>query len=104
MKREQPWPEKWTKDWGYVAEKYPVFATELGFCYAADKGAHIPVISDESYVEAIDRYCGERGISWTVWCFDPHWSPTLIKDWTFAPTRQGEYFRKVLSHAPIPQH
>lgn len=105
MKRQKPWPEKWTKDWGFVAEKYPVFASELGFCYADDKGAHIPVISDETYVDAIASYCAERGISYTVWCFDPHWSPTLIKDWTFAPTKQGDLFKKVLlqSAPPGPQ-
>jgi hypothetical protein len=96
MKREKPWPEKWTKDWGFVAETYPVFASELGYCLAEDKGAHIPVISDDSYVEAITGYCAEKGISYAVWCFDPHWSPSLIKDWTFAPTRQGENFKKVM--------
>lgn len=103
MKRQKPWPEKWTADWGFVAAKYPVFATELGFCYADDKGAHIPVISDESYVEAITIYSSEKGISYAVWCFDPHWSPTLIKDWTFAPTKQGEFFKKAMIQATQPK-
>lgn len=99
MKREKPWPEKWTKDWGFVAEKYPVFASELGYCLAEDKGAHIPVISDDSYVEAITGYCAEKGISYAVWCVDPHWSPTLIKDWTFTPTRAGGNFKKAMLQA-----
>jgi hypothetical protein len=103
MKREKPWPEKWTQDWGFVAEKYPAFATELGFCYADDKGAHIPVISDESYVDAITAYSAEKGISFAVWCFDPHWSPTLIKDWSFAPTKQGEFFKKAMLQTAQPK-
>lgn len=94
MKCEPPWEAKWTKDWGFVAEKYPVFATEVGFCAADDKKAHIPVIGDEKYGDAFTAYCDKRGISYSVWCFDPHWGPTLIEDWSFAPTRQGTYFKK----------
>ncbi|HMP81779.1 MAG TPA: cellulase family glycosylhydrolase [Verrucomicrobiota bacterium] len=96
MKREKPWEAKWTQDWGYLAEKYPLFLSEIGFCYPEDKNAHIPVISDESYVEAISAYCNPKGISYAIWCFDPHWSPCLIEDWTFKPTRHGEYFRKAM--------
>lgn len=95
QKREQPWEPKWTRDWGYVAEKYPVILTEVGFCGPNDRGAHIPVISDTSYGDALTAYCAERGISYVVWVFDPQWSPMMIHDWTFRPTMQGEYFRKV---------
>lgn len=96
MKREKPWETKWSNDWGYVAEKYPVFLTEIGFCGPDDKGAHIPVISDESYGDAITGYCAEKGISYTVWVFDPNWSPMLFSDWDFTPTRQGRYFKNAL--------
>ncbi len=96
MKRKQPWESQWTKDWGFVADKYPIFATEVGFCAAEDKKSHIPVIGDESYGDALTSYCDKRGISYSVWCFDPHWGPTLIEDWSFAPTRQGTYFKKAL--------
>jgi len=71
MKRFKPWEAKWTADWGFVAQNYPVFLTEIGFCGADDKGAHVPVISDESYGDAITAYCAEKGISYTVWVFDP---------------------------------
>jgi hypothetical protein len=101
MKRKQPWEPQWTKDWGFAADTYPVFATEVGFCAADDKKAHIPVIGDESYGEALTSYCDKRGISYSVWCFDPHWGPTLIEDWSFTPTRQGKYFKKALS-TPLP--
>ena len=101
MKRKQPWEPQWTKDWGFVAHQYPVFATEVGFCAADDKKAHIPVIGDESYGEALTSYCDKRGISYSVWCFDPHWGPTLIQDWSFAPTQQGVFFKKALhKHQP----
>jgi aryl-phospho-beta-D-glucosidase BglC (GH1 family) len=101
MKRKAPWEDQWTKDWGFVAEKYPVFATEVGFCSADDKKAHIPVIGDETYGDALTAYCAKKGISYSVWCFDPHWGPTLIEDWSFAPTRQGKYFKQAMSK-PLP--
>lgn len=97
MKREKPWEEKWTKDWGFMAEKYPLILTEIGFSGKEEKGAHIPVISDESYGDAITAYCKEKGISYTVWCFDPDWGPMLISDWNFKTTRQGKYFKQALS-------
>ncbi|MBR9998226.1 MAG: glycoside hydrolase family 5 protein [Cyclobacteriaceae bacterium] len=96
MKREKPWEPKWTIDWGFAAEKYPLFLTEVGFCGPDDRGAHVPVISDESYGDALTQYCGERGISYVVWVFDPNWSPMLIEDWDFTPTRQGRYFKEAL--------
>lgn len=97
QKREKPWEEKWTADWGYVKEKYPVILTEIGFCYPDDRGAHIPVISDESYGEAITQYCKERNISYVVWVFDPRWSPMMFSDWNYTPTRFGAYFKKAMS-------
>lgn len=96
MKRAKPWEQQWTKDWGFVAEKYPVVLTEIGFCGADDEGAHIPVISDESYGDAITKYCAGKGISYVVWVFDPRWAPRLFTDWDFTPSRQGRYFKKAL--------
>ena len=96
MKRQKPWEEKWTADWGFAAEKYPVILTEIGFCGAEEKGAHVPVISDESYGDAITKYCDDKGISYTVWVFDPNWAPMLFSDWNYTPTRQGKYFKKAL--------
>ena len=34
MKRNKPWEKQWTEDWGFVAEKYPLILTEIGFCGA----------------------------------------------------------------------
>lgn len=97
QKRPKPWEEKWTEDWGFVSEKYPLILTEIGFCGPDDRGAHIPVISDESYGDAITAYCQEKGISYVVWVFDPLWSPMLFSDWNYTPTRQGRYFKRVMN-------
>jgi aryl-phospho-beta-D-glucosidase BglC (GH1 family) len=96
MKRNKPWEAQWTKDWGFVKEKYPIILTEIGFCGEEEQGAHIPVISDESYGEAITKYCDEKGISWVVWVFDPQWAPRLYTNWEYTLTRQGKYFKKAL--------
>lgn len=96
QKRPKPWEKQWTLDWGYVAEKYPVILTEIGFSGANDVGAHVPVISDESYGDSITKYTAEKGISWLVWVFDPQWAPRMFSDWNFTPSRQGVYFKKAL--------
>lgn len=96
QKREPPWEEQWQADWGFMAENYPVMATEFGFMSADAPGAHIPVIADPAYGEAIVRFYEERGISWIAWVFDPDWSPQLIEDWAFTPTPQGRFFRQEL--------
>ena len=99
QKRSKPWEAQWNNDWGFVAEKYPVILTEIGFCGADDEGAHIPVISDESYGDAITKFTAEKGISWVVWVFNPQWAPRLFSDWNFTPSRQGKYFKKALIDA-----
>jgi endoglucanase len=96
MKRPKPWEDKWTADWGFIAKKYPVMLTEIGFSGAEEVGAHVPVISHESYGEAITKYTAERGISWVGWVFDDRWAPRMFSDWNFTPTRQGKYFKKAL--------
>lgn len=96
MKAKQPWDANWTHDWGYVADKYPVILTEVGFLPPDEPGGYNPITGDESYGDALTAYCAKHGISYTVWCFDPHWGPCLIKDWNFTPTRAGVYFKKVM--------
>ncbi len=96
QKREQPWEEKWEQDWGFVAEKYPLILTEIGFSLEDEPGAHIPVISTVDYAEAITKYCEKKGISWVAWVFDTEWSPMMISDWNFSPTTQGQFFRNYL--------
>ncbi len=97
QKRTPPWEGQWEEDFGFAAETYPIVATEFGFMSADDPGAHVPVIGDETYGEAIIDFFEARGISWTAWVFDPQWSPQLIKNWNFEPTRQGRFFREKMT-------
>ena len=97
QKRPKPWEAQWTKDWGFVADKYPLILTEIGFCGPEEKGAHVPVVSDESYGEAIVKYTAEKGISYVVWVFDPNWAPMMFTDWKFTPTRQGKFFKGAMT-------
>jgi aryl-phospho-beta-D-glucosidase BglC (GH1 family) len=96
-KRNAPWEAKWEADWGYVAEKYPVFLTEIGFALPDEAGAHIPVRGDEAYGKALVKYTKEKGISWVVWCFDPDWPPYMFTDWDYTPSRQGAFFKSVMT-------
>lgn len=102
QKRSAPWEAKWEADWGFVAAKYPMICTELGFMSADGRGAHIPVIGDEAYGEAIVAFFEERGISWIPWVFDAEWFPQLIDDWNYTPSRQGKFFREKLQQLNKP--
>jgi len=93
MKAPQPWEKNWEKDFGYVADTYPLMAAEIGFMAADLPGSHNPVIADEEYGRRILSYFEKKGISWTAWCFDPDWPPQLISDWNYTPTTQGAFFK-----------
>lgn len=99
QKRFKPWEQIWTDDWGHVAEQYPLMLTEIGYCHATERGAHNPVISDETYGDAITKYTADRGISWVVWVFDPNWAPMMFLDWNYTPTSQGKYFKKAMQES-----
>jgi len=96
MKTSHPWQKNWENDFGFVADKYPLLATEIGFMLETEHGAHIPCIGTEAYGDTLIGYFDKKGISWTAWCFDPSWPPVLIKDWNYTPSIQGQYFKKVL--------
>ena len=98
-KRKMPWEPQWERDWGYVAKKYPVVLSEIGFALPSEKGAHMPVRNDERYGKALLAFAAERGVSWVVWCFDPDWAPFMFSDWNYTPTRQGVFFKKALQAA-----
>jgi len=84
-KRPQPWEPKWEEDFGFAAATYPVVATEFG-------GFERPA----AYGPAIIKYLESRGISWMVWCFDPEWGPTLIKDWNYTLSASGEFAKQAM--------
>lgn len=104
IKSKENFFKLWQEKWGYVSKKYPMIATELGWVQPDGYGAHVPVKDDGSYGPRIVEFMAERGISWTVWCFDPDWSPTMIEDWNFKPTEQGAFFKKVLLESKVQKH
>jgi hypothetical protein len=88
-KRSQPWEPKWDEDFGFAAGKYPVFATEFGGFSKDGRNA--------AYGPAIIKYLEGKGISWTVWCFDPEWGPTLISNWDYQLTASGEFAKAAMN-------
>ncbi|MBZ5584492.1 MAG: glycoside hydrolase family 5 protein [Acidobacteriia bacterium] len=90
-KRPQPWEPKWEEDFGFAASQYPIFATEFGGAAAAPANATQP-----AYGPSIFKYLEGKGISWTVWCFDPEWGPTLISNWDYKLTPAGEYAKQIM--------
>jgi len=104
-KRSQPWEPKWEEDFGFAAAKYPVIATEFGgFARppAAESQPSATASSERAnrnaaYGPAIIKYLEGKGISWTVWCFDPEWGPTLIRNWDYQLTPSGEFAKAALN-------
>jgi hypothetical protein len=96
QKVEPPYEERWERDFGFVAERYPLFVTEFGFQSADEPDAHVPVVGDQSYGRAILDFLAARGASWAAWCFDPDWGPQLISDWEYTPTASGRFFRAAM--------
>jgi endoglucanase len=105
-KRSQPWEPKWEEDFGFVAVKYPLFATEFGgFTRPPGTNAEPAAVetgrrrnrTDPTYGPAIIKFLESKGISWAVWCFDPEWGPTLIRNWEYELTPSGEFAKAALN-------
>lgn len=96
-KRQQPWAPRWEADFGFAADRYPIIATEFGgFPKAPEPGSTATPQKNAGYGPEIIRYLESRGISWTVWCFDPEWGPTLIKNWDCELNDSGEFARAAM--------
>jgi aryl-phospho-beta-D-glucosidase BglC (GH1 family) len=105
-KRSQPWEPKWEEDFGFAAARYPIIATEFGgFAMpaavgaqptAADAGAGSRAAVAAAYGPAIIKFLEGKGISWTVWCFDPEWGPSLLRNWDYQFNASGEFARAAL--------
>jgi len=101
-KRSQPWEPKWDEDFGFAAAKYPIIATEFGGFVrstSADAQSTASTRSDRNaaYGPSIISYLERKGISWAVWCFDPEWGPTLIRNWNYELTPSGEFAKAAMS-------
>src|ERR1017187_4149371 len=84
-------------------------ATEFGgFAMPPVPGAPPPVTpaggragaNAAAFGPAIIKYLESKGISWTVWCFDPEWGPTLISNWEYQLNPSGE-FAKLAMHGEV---
>jgi hypothetical protein len=89
FKRSQPYPPKWEEDFGFAASQYPVFATEFG------DDVRTGTIDPEGdhYSNQIIGYLESKGISWTIWVFDPEWGGAKIKSWNYELTPGGEFYK-----------
>jgi hypothetical protein len=110
-KRSKPWEPKWEEDFGFAAAKYPLIATEFGgFAAPAAAGAPAPAPAapagrgrggfgpDPEYGPSIIKYLEGRNISWTLWCFDPEWGPSLLSNWTsFQLNASGQFAKLALA-------
>ncbi len=97
-KRPQPWEPRWEEDFAFVADRYPVIATEFGFGLKPGE-----VIDDNHYGNRITRFLEQRGISWVAWCFDPDWGPRMLKSFDgFQLSGSGEFFKQAMHRPPAP--
>jgi hypothetical protein len=89
FKRPQPYVPKWEEDFGFAASQYPVFATEFG------DDVRTGTIDPEGnhYSNQIIDYLESKGISWTIWVFDPEWGGAKIKSWNYDLTPGGEFYK-----------
>jgi endoglucanase len=101
-KTHPPYPPKWDENFGFVAERYPLIATEIGFMPPDAPGAHEPAIDTGNYGGEVTYYLSRKGASWVAWCFSPGWPPTLISDWSYTPNAAGNHFRQVMKLRPAP--
>jgi len=100
------WLTGWEEDFGYVAAKYPVMATEFGgFAAPQVAGAAQPATrggrggggASPAYGPTLINYLEGKGISWTVWCFDPDWGPTLISNWNYDLNSSGQFAKAAMA-------
>lgn len=91
-KCQPPRENHWEEHFGFLADRYPIVATELGYYF---EGEH-HLIEDGTYRDAIINYMEKKGISWCAWVFDPNWHPQMIKNYDYEPTHQGAFFREVM--------
>ena len=96
----QPWESKWERDFGFAAATYPVVATEFGGFQTpgATAPANAQGRNKDSYAYGpeIFGYLEKKKISWIVWCFDPEWGPSLIRDWNYTLSPSGQFVKEAM--------
>ena len=97
-KRGQPWEPRWEEDFAFVADRYPVIATEIGFGLKPGEA-----VDDAHYGNRITRFLEQRGISWMAWVYDPEWEPKMLESFDgFRLSGSGEFFKQAMHRPAAP--
>ena len=93
-KCEPPREPHWEEHFGFLADRYPIIATEMGYSLG---GQYAYMIDDDgTYRAAILKYLDQKKISWCAWVFDPDWAPALIKSYQYEPSNPGAFFKDAM--------
>jgi aryl-phospho-beta-D-glucosidase BglC (GH1 family) len=82
---------EWERAFGNVAEKYPVFATEIGF--GTLEKPEDDYTGSGMYRRHLREYLGSKRISFTAWNFSWLWTPRLLKNNAYTTTESGTFFK-----------
>lgn len=93
-KNKAPREAHWEEHFGFLADRFPIVATEIGFTY--DENGDVPLPDDGIYTKTILPYLAKHRISWCAWVFDPNWGPPMLKNWDAEPTAEGVFWRDAL--------
>jgi hypothetical protein len=99
FKRSQPWEPKWEENFAFVAQRYPMIATEIGFELKPGE-----VVDDNHYGNRITRFLEQRGISWVAWVYDTQWWPQMLTSFDGHKLNTvGEFFSEAMKRPPATQ-
>jgi endoglucanase len=90
-----PYPLKkdWDASFGEVSRKFPVYVGEWGF-----GGRDFDKTDGPAYARRLMDYIKDHDIRmWTAWDLHPSAGPSLIKNWSYAPTEFGSFVEKQLA-------
>jgi len=96
-KCKPPREPHWEVHFGFLANRFPIFATEMGYYRKGDVGHFV---DDGSFRDGILKYLNKKQISWCAWSFDPDWSPPLIKSYGYEPSHSGKFFKNAMLGKP----
>jgi endoglucanase len=89
----------WDSAFGYLAGRYPIVFTEVGFD-PYDLIVPASYRADLPYGREVIAYARDKQISWTAFVFylDPIWPMPLFSEWTsLTPTVSGAFFKDLLA-------
>lgn len=84
-----PWKStNWDGMFGNVGRKTAILVGEWGGNFSEGY---------ESYARKLAKYLRDNKFCWSAWDFHPSAGPTLIRDWTYAPTPLGQLVKDELA-------